>query len=749
MGINISAAVHRLVMVDAKSIARTYQGKEILPEHLVFALLRSENTAAVRIIKKLHIIDQDLIDLIEMDLPKPKHQPLPLEQGEVKVGKRINEIISQGVKLSHNMGDSVFRTDHLLYALLSDNTSTFYHYLIDSGLTMQTVAQHIKDQQRESSMLEQRVWVGKKRRTDEEDDLSKSVDSVSFIAHYTTDIIKQTTDSTIDPVVDRPSYMNALIRIMGRRKKNSPILVGEPGVGKRSLVYGLARNITSGDVPDMLKGKQILSINLDLLMSGVAYRGDLENRVQTMVNEIVDKGNIILFIDEIHNYLTSENNRGMELLTAMRPLFTGSEIICIGATTPTEYRKCMEGDPLVEREFQALEVEPASINTTTKILQSIVPYYEAFHNLRFDKEGLNQAVMLSDRYITDGFLPEKAVDLLDEACSHAKLMTGKGAKVVTKATIQEIVAEKTGIPVVDIKRSDADRLLRMEQDMHEFIVGQDQAVHAIASCIRRSRSGLIDRKRPIGSFAFLGPTGVGKSYLAKTLSHLLFGSEQALMRFDMSDYMERHSTSRLVGAPPGYIGYDEGGILSERVRKNPYSIVLFDEIEKAHPDVFNLLLQILEEGELQDNMGQSISFKNTIIIMTSNIGHDCGNDIDEATQRLKKHFRPEFINRIDEIILFNPLQLSDIEQILDLLLDEINISLVEKEITLRLSPQARYLLTHSGYDLEMGARPLRRIVQKEIEDKISVAYLEGDLRAGTIIEFYETNGALAMGLRER
>lgn len=700
MGITISRAVHKVVMVDAKSIAQTYQGKEILPEHLVFALLQSKNTAAERIIAKLHIMKQDLIDLIEMDLPKPKPQPLPLSSGELKVGKRTNLIISQGVKLSHDMGDSVFRTDHMLYALLSDTNGTFFHYLTDVGLTLQAVAHHIKDQQRESSMLEQQVWKPKQRRAEDDDDLSKSVDSVSLIAHYTTNIVEQITNTSIDPVVERPDVMQVIIRAMGRRKKNSPILVGEPGVGKRSLVYGLARKIASGDVPDILKGKQILSINLDLLMSGITLRGDLEHRVQSMVNEIVDKGNIILFIDEIHNCLSTSNNLGLELSNAMRPLFTGSEIISIGATTPGEYRKCVESTPLVEREFQMIEVEPTSIETTLEILQSIAPYYEAFHNLRFDRESFTQAVQLADRYIPDGFLPEKAVDLIDEACSQTKLLHGKGTKVVSKGVIQEIVASKTGIPVVDIKRSDADRLLRMEQDMHEFIVGQDRAVRAIASCIRRSRSGLIDRKRPIGSFAFLGPTGVGKSYLAKTLSHLLFGSEQALMRFDMSDYMERHSTSRLVGAPPGYIGYDEGGILSERVRKNPYSIVLFDEIEKAHPDVFNLLLQILEEGELQDNLGQSISFKNTIIIMTSNIGHDCGDDIETATQRLKKHFRPEFINRIDEIILFNPLGMDDIEQILDLMLDEINISLSEKEIALRLSPQARHRLIHSGYDLE-------------------------------------------------
>ncbi len=621
----------------------------------------------------------------------------------------------------------------------------------------------------------------------------------SILDQFSRDLTRIARDKLTDPVVGREKEISRLIQVLLRRTKNNPVLIGEPGVGKTAVVEGLAQHIVEGKVPSGLLNKRILSLDLAALVAGTKYRGEFEDRMKKLMNEISEHREVILFIDELHSIVgAGGNDTPMDASNILKPALSRGEIQIVGATTTKEYTKYIEKDMALERRFQVIKVDEATEEEAEIILRGIREKYEKFHNVTYSDEIIKHIVKLSKRYISDRVLPDKAIDVMDEAgvakkireenkpseireieesinslinekdllimhhdydsaaavrdkvlelkkhfdsiCSNIRYY-GNGPKVITKNDVAEIVSEMTGIPLEDLDAGESEKLVHMEDELHKTIIGQDEAVSIISGAVRRSRAGFSSGKHPLGSFVFLGPTGVGKTKMAKTLAKFLFGSEDSLIRIDMSDYMERHSVSRLVGAPPGYVGYEEGGVLTEKVRRNPYSVILLDEIEKAHQDIFNLLLQVLEEGELTDNLGHTVSFKNTIIIMTSNAGARqittegrAGFTLDEgvlpyseikgsAENELKKFLSPELINRIDDIIVFSPLTKKQVSSILDIKIKELEDRLSEQNISIQLTEEAREYLVENGYEPSMGARPLRRIIQKEIEDPLAIEIL--------------------------
>jgi ATP-dependent Clp protease ATP-binding subunit ClpC len=609
-------------------------------------------------------------------------------------------------------------------------------------------------------------------------------------------------ENKLDPVIGRDKEINRVIQVLSRRTKNNPVLIGEPGVGKTAIIEGLAQMIISENVPELLLNKRVVSLDLSSLVAGSKYRGEFEQRLKAVINEIIESGDIILFIDEMHTLVGAGAAEGaIDAANILKPALARGELQAIGATTLDEYRKYIEKDAALERRFQSVLVEENSTEEAIDILKGLRDPYEAHHKVKITDQAIEDAVVLSHRYISDRFLPDKAIDLIDEAASKVRLSNstrppefkelsqkleeaekekeaavknqefekaarmrdrekslkkeleelknnwedekGKAEAVVTTEDIAEIVSSWTGIPVTKLEEAETERLLRLEEELHKRVIGQDEAINAVAEAVRRARAGLKDPKRPIGSFIFLGPTGVGKTELAKTLAETMFNDEDAMIRVDMSEYMEKHSVSRLVGSPPGYVGHDEGGQLTEPVRRRPYSVILFDEIEKAHPDVFNVLLQILEDGVLTDTHGRKVDFKNTIVIMTSNVGADfiekqsqlgfkTDNDEkanydkmkDNVMSQLRKTFRPEFLNRLDEIIVFHSLNKEHIKKIVDLMLDDLRERLNEKDIELEMSESAKTKLAEDGYDSEFGARPLRRTIQRQIENPLSIKILD-------------------------
>ena len=618
-------------------------------------------------------------------------------------------------------------------------------------------------------------------------------------------------ESKLDPVIGREKEIERLMQVLSRRTKNNPVLIGEPGVGKTAVVEGLAQAIVKGEVPETLKDKQLYTLDLGALVAGSRYRGDFEERLKKVLKEIRTRGDIVLFIDEIHTLVGAGAAEGaIDAASILKPMLARGELQTIGATTLDEYRKHLEKDAALERRFQPIQVGEPSLAHTIEILKGLRDRYEAHHRVSITDAALVAAATLADRYISDRFLPDKAIDLIDEAGSRMRIrrMTAppdlrefdekiaevrrekesaidgqdfeKAASLrdkektllgekaqrekewkagdmdvvaeVTDEEIAEVLATWTGIPVFRLTEEETARLLRMEDELHQRVIGQEQAIHAVSQAIRRTRAGLKDPKRPGGSFIFAGPSGVGKTELSKTLAEFLFGDEDSLIQLDMSEFMEKHTVSRLVGSPPGYVGYEEGGQLTERVRRKPFSVVLFDEVEKAHPDVFNTLLQILEDGRLTDSQGRLVDFKNTVLIMTSNLGtrdiskgmtlgFAAGGDtrIDyermktKVQEELKQHFRPEFLNRIDDIIVFHQLSLDEIIQIVDLMLNRVDAQLKNKDMAIELTTKAKHLLATRGYDAVLGARPLRRTIQREIEDVLSEKILYGDIGAGDII----------------
>ena len=640
-----------------------------------------------------------------------------------------------------------------------------------------------------------------------------------LLAEFSRDLTQLAAENALDPLVGRDAEVERLTQILCRRTKNNPVLIGEPGVGKTAIVEGLAQKIVEGDVPSYLADKRILALDLSLIVAGTKYRGQFEERLKTIMKELVENPNAIVFIDELHTLVGAGSAEGsLDAANILKPALSRGEIQCIGATTPAEYRKYIEKDRSLERRFQAVKVPPPSEKEAIQILNGIKDRYEKFHMVTYNPGAIDTAVYQANRYIPDRFLPDKAIDLIDEAGARVKLRQDSLPKemteiqkkikvivahmesaisnhefekaeiyrneerialeslrsvkekfnlddscigVVTKEDIENVVSKWTGIPASSIKEEEMTKLLRIEEELHKRVISQDKAIGALARSIRRSRAGLKNPNRPVGSFLFLGPTGVGKTEMARSLAHFLFGTEKALIRFDMSEYMEKHSVSKFIGSPPGYVGYEEGGQLTEKVKRSPYSVILLDEIEKSHHDVFNILLQVFEDGQLTDGLGNTVDFKNTIIIMTSNIGarflekkhqlgfHGSGEEVaaqkmeDLVLAEVKKIFNPEFINRLDEIIVFNSLNDEDLEKIIELLVNQINESLIAKKIKISLTPDAkRWILIKTCQDRSYGARPLRRALQRYVEDPLSEALIQGDIEPGSEIEVYEVDKGL-------
>ena len=636
---------------------------------------------------------------------------------------------------------------------------------------------------------------------------------------FARDLVLMASSGQLDPIVGRETEINRLMHILARRRKNNPVLIGEPGVGKTAIVEGFAHRIAQGTAPDVFQEKRLMVIDMGSLVAGTKFRGEFEERLKNLVKEVESAKNVILFIDEIHTIVGAGGSEGaVDAANILKPALARGTFQCIGATTMDEYRKHIEKDAALERRFQTILVEEPDREHTLEILKGLRTNYENFHNVSFSDEALEAAVDLSSRYITSRMHPDKAIDLLDESGAHCRIaFVEKPAEMLNledkiarltetkkhfvqvqayeeaakvrdeinrlkytldvmgqewRASLKQnrniidvedicrTLSSMTGIPVSGISRNETEKLLKMEKHLHQNVIAQDDAIKAVSAAIRRSRAGIASPKRPLGSFIFLGPTGVGKTYLAKQLAQYLFGSEDALIRVDMSDYMEKHTTSRLVGSPPGYVGYGEGGWLTEKVRRKPYCVILFDEIEKAHPDVFNLLLQMLEEGEIQDSMGHRVSFRNAVIIMTSNAGtREFASDSmvgfrreeesesrstirSAALNELKRSFRPEFLNRIDEIVVFDMLRPKEIEAIFDLMIRELSERLKEKEIALSISAKAKKYFIEKGFDAKFGARPMRRLIQKELEDEIALKLINGELKNGDCAQVTLTKGRI-------
>ena len=636
---------------------------------------------------------------------------------------------------------------------------------------------------------------------------------------FARDLVLMASSGQLDPIVGRETEINRLMHILARRRKNNPVLIGEPGVGKTAIVEGFAHRIAQGTAPDVFQEKRLMVIDMGSLVAGTKFRGEFEERLKNLVKEVESAKNVILFIDEIHTIVGAGGSEGaVDAANILKPALARGTFQCIGATTMDEYRKHIEKDAALERRFQTILVEEPDREHTLEILKGLRTNYENFHNVSFSDEALEAAADLSSRYITSRMQPDKAIDLLDESGAHCRIaFVEKPAEMLNledkiarltetkkhfvqvqayeeaakvrdeinklkytldvmgqewRASLKQnrniidvedicrTLSSMTGIPVSGISRNETEKLLKMEEHLHQNVIAQDDAIKAVSAAIRRSRAGIASPKRPLGSFIFLGPTGVGKTYLAKQLAQYLFGSEDALIRIDMSDYMEKHTTSRLVGSPPGYVGYGEGGWLTEKVRRKPYCVILFDEIEKAHPDVFNLLLQMLEEGEIQDSMGHRVSFRNAVIIMTSNAGtREFASDSmvgfrreeesesrstirSAALNELKRSFRPEFLNRIDEIVVFDMLRPKEIEAIFDLMIRELSERLKEKGITLSISAKAKKYFIEKGFDAKFGARPMRRLIQKELEDEIALKLINGELKNGDCAQVTLTKGRI-------
>ncbi|MQA31589.1 MAG: AAA domain-containing protein, partial [Luteitalea sp.] len=646
------------------------------------------------------------------------------------------------------------------------------------------------------------------------------VKETPLLAEFSRDLTESAMKNQLDPLVGRDHELERVQQVLCRRTKNNAVLIGEPGVGKTAIVEGLAQKIVFGDVPHFLADKRILALDISLIVAGTKYRGQFEERLKAIMKELTDNPNIIVFIDELHTLVGAGSAEGsLDAANILKPALSRGEIRCIGATTPAEYRKYIEKDRSLERRFQAIKVDPPGESETIEILLGVKDRYESFHHVEYTREAIEAAVYQSNRYITDRFLPDKAIDLVDEAGARAKLkeagyseefgeinksirvaveqmesavsqkdfekaqfyreqevtarenlqfvrekfdVKSSARKVVVgKAEIDEVVAKWTGVPMASINQDEGDKLLRMEADLHRRVISQEKAISAISRAIRRSRAGLKNPNRPVGSFVFLGPTGVGKTELARALANFLFGSDHALIRFDMSEYMEKHSVSKLIGSPPGYVGHEEGGQLTEKVKRNPYSVVLLDEIEKAHPDIFNILLQVFEDGHLTDGLGNRVNFKNTIIIMTSNIGarfiqkkSSMGFQssetaaIDKSVQEMvlgevKRTFNPEFINRIDEIIVFEALSDDDLRRIMSLLVAQLNENLVDRKLKIVLTAEVvDWIIEATCKDRSYGARPLRRAIQRYVEDPLSEELIRGQLQGGEI-EVYIDAGALS------
>lgn len=779
--------VLQIAQEEATRLNHNYVGTE----HLLLGLVKEENGLAAKVLRDLKITPAEVVSQVERMAPRNPRAPF----GRATLTPRTKRVLEVAVEEARQMGHAYIGTEHLLLGLVREAEGIASEVLRNLGTSLQQVRQ-----QTTQAILENQV---QEKSTRQRESKTPLTEQLGF------DLTARAEDGKLDPVIGREKEIERVIQILSRRTKNNPALIGEPGVGKTAIVEGLAQRIVNGDVPETLIDKRVLMLDVGSLVAGTMYRGQFEERLKKVIEEITN-ADAILFIDEVHMLVgAGAAGSSVDAANLLKPALARGELQCIGATTLDEYRKYIEGDAALERRFQPVLVEEPTIEETVEILKGVRSAYEAHHQLKISDEALGAAARLSARYVPDRFLPDKAIDLMDEAASRVRMYkvpyattlretfrelksTQKQKEVAVEAKrfedamdlhhhehdlerkleelrkgwqelalpplvheedIAEVVGMWTGIPLQRLVGKETARLLEMEDYLHKRVVGQDEPVQAIAKAVRRARTGLKDPKRPIGTFMFLGPTGVGKTLLAKSLAEFLFGSEDALIKLDMSEFMERHNVSRLVGAPPGYVGYDEGGQLSEAVRRRPYCVVLLDEIEKAHPEVFNMLLQIMEDGNLSDAKGRRIDFRNAILIMTSNVGANLikhgaalGFAIsrdeakrqddeyqvmrDRVTEALKRTFRPEFLNRLDGIMVFRNLTKEQIKDIVDLELKRVAAQLVEQNITLEASDDVKSMIAEVGYDAEYGARPLRRVLQDRVEDRLSEALLSGEVKPG-------------------
>lgn len=764
----------RRVIFFARYEALQYGSQVIAPEHLLLGLMREDRTIAARFFPYERTASVDAVrrEIEERIVVRDRIA----QSAELQLSAETKKILFWASEESRHLNGKDIRPEHLLAGILKEERSVAAEVLFLFGLRLEDVRDEIVRQTGYSKTLQTPI------------DESKTPNLLEF----TRDITADAAAGHLDPLVGRDRETERLIEILCRRTKNNPVLIGEAGVGKTAIVEGLAQRIVDRRVPSFLEGKRILSLDLSSVVAGTKYRGQFEERLKKVMAELKETPENIVFIDEVHTLVGAGSAEGsLDAANILKPALSRSEVQCIGATTPAEFRKTIEKDRALERRFQAVKVDPPSEEEAIEIIKGVVERYEAFHRIRYRRSAIEAAVYQSSRYIPDRFLPDKAIDILDEAGSRAKLRfqhehpsepswreaveNWKRASAnedqlisyelqtieeslatveVTKDDVDEVVARWTGVPVESIKFEESKKLMEIENELHKRVVSQRSAISALARAIRRSRAGLKNPLRPVGSFLFLGPTGVGKTEVARTLAEYLFASEQALLRFDMSEFMEKHAVSKFIGSPPGYVGHDEGGQLTEKLRRSPYSVVLFDEIEKAHPDVYNILLQVFEDGVLTDAQGNAVDCKNAIFIMTSNIGarsiqkkgnlgFQSGGDAardkleEQVMGQVRQVFAPEFINRLDEIIIFDELTVGDLEQIVDLQMARLNKMLTGRDISLKLTPAARsWLIERTCTDRSYGARPLRRAIQKHIEDGVSEALIRGEVSEMSDLEIY-------------
>lgn len=787
----------RKVLVLAQEEARGLHQPYVGTEHVLLALLKEEDGLAAQALERLGVHYEATVAAIRRIVTIDESTDV---SGHLSFTPRVKRVLENSLREAMQMGQSYISTEHLLLGIIRENEGTAIEVLERMGVSGDDLRAALNDLVGQSS-----VFAGQQF-----DPQASSSDSV--LKEFSVDLTKKAADGKLDPVIGRAGEIERMMQILCRRQKNNPLLLGEPGVGKTAVVEGLAQLIVADQVPDILRNRRLVTLDVSALVAGSKYRGEFEERLKKCIKEVEQADDIILFIDELHTIIGAGAAEGsMDAAAILKPPLSRGEIQIIGATTLDEYRKHLEKDSALERRFQTLVVKEPNEEQAVRIMEGLRDKYEEHHHVYFSDEALQAAVSLSDRYIQDRFLPDKAIDVIDEAGARMRIRNmvlpdeiqelddklralraekdaaiadqdferaaevrdreakvreerkkaqveweDKTEKIVNEIGVEDIadvVSMTTGVPVSNLTEAETEKLLRMESVLHERVIGQEEAVTALSKAIRRSRSGLKDPKRPAGSFIFLGPSGVGKTELSKTLAEFLFNSQDALISFDMSEYMEKHTVSRLIGSPPGYVGYDEGGQLTTAVRQRPYSVVLFDEIEKAHPDVFNILLQILEEGRLTDAQGRMVDFRNTVIIMTSNVGAReitttaplgfsssgaTGLNDDEIKTRVmsevKRLFRPEFLNRIDEIIVFKSLTEDEIVEIVNLMVADLRDRLIAQNMTINMSDAANRLIAKEGTDLSFGARPLRRAIQRLLEDPISEQILEGKWTSGSVID---------------
>jgi ATP-dependent Clp protease ATP-binding subunit ClpC len=776
-------------------------------EHILLGLVREGEGIAAKALFGLGLSPDKIQSEVENLIGKGQ------DSGQnIHYTPRAKKVIELSMDEARKLGHSYVGTEHILLGLIREGEGVAARVLNNLGVSLNKARQQVL----------QLLGSNEAGGVQGSNASNASTPTLDSLARDLTAIARE---DTLDPVIGRSKEIQRVIEVLSRRTKNNPVLIGEPGVGKTAIAEGLAQQIVNNEVPETLRDKRVMTLDMGTVVAGTKYRGEFEDRLKKVMDEIRQAGNIILFIDELHTLIGAGGAEGaIDASNILKPSLARGELQCIGATTLDEYRKYIEKDAALERRFQPIQVDEPSIDESIQILKGLRDRYEAHHRVSISDDAIDAAVKLSDRYISDRFLPDKAIDLIDEAGSKVRLRSyttppnlkelevkldeirkekdasvqsqefekaaslrdaeqklreqleetkkswkekqGQENSAVTVEDIASVVSTWTGIPVSRLAQTETEKLLNLEQILHSRVIGQEEAVTAISKAVRRARAGLKDPKRPIGSFIFLGPTGVGKTELARALAEAMFGDEDAMIRIDMSEYMEKHSTSRLVGSPPGYVGFEEGGQLTEKVRRKPYSVILLDEIEKAHPDVFNILLQVLEDGRLTDSKGRTVDFRNTVLIMTSNVGaealkrnkyvgfnlqdgkHDYKDMKGKMLEELKKAFRPEFLNRIDEMIVFHALEKEHLSNIITLMSDQLVKRLREKDIDLELTDAAKEKLTEEGYDPEYGARPLRRAIQKHIEDRLSEELLKGNIRDGQQVKIDVKDGEFVVNPAE-